>query len=1257
MHLLTTTQVMPGVGETAVDLGQTPGEVVILSAADSELSSLALAHAAQDGDAPSLRLANLLRLGHPLSVDLYAERVVAQARLVIVRLLGGRAYWSYGVERLSEIARDIGLKLLFLPGDDQLDPDLATWSTLDGMPAERLWRYLVEGGPENSCNLIRYAASLLGRATSWEEPRPVPRAGLYRPGVSALRMDDALIGYDPARPQVLVPFYRALFQSGDLAPIDALIDALDELGMQAWGAHVSSLKDPVARDLLSHLVSGLRPAVILNATGFAVGEADPLAPADCPVLQVVLSGGSKAAWRGGMQGLSPRDLAMQVALPELDGRILSRAISFKASRTRDPRTEMELVRHEPVPDRVAWTANLAAAWAALRRTEVEHRKVAIVMANYPIRDGRIANGVGLDTPASCVALLQALRNSGYRVGPIPVDGDGLIRELQAGVTNDLGATAQRMVRANLPLTVYRRVFERLPPAPRDRILQRWGVPEADPHVREGAFPLAILPLSHVVVGLQPSRGWDVDPADSWHSPDLPPPHSYLAFYIWLREVWAADAMVQLGKHGNVEWLPGKALALADDCFPEAVLGPLPLIYPFIVNDPGEGTQAKRRSAAVIVDHLTPPLTRAESHGEQRALEQLVDEYWEAAGLDPRRVPVLEEEILERAHRAGLDRDLDLEQLDSPAAILTRLDAHLCELKELQIRDGLHVLGSSPKGEQRTDLLVALARAPRGGGTGRGMSLHRALAADLGLGCDPLAGDMGAPWHGPRPADLMTMSNEPWRTVGDTIERIEALARKLVAGDLRPGSGWQHTAVVLDEIASGIAPSLDLSGAREMEAVLAGLGGRRVEPGPSGAPTRGRPEVLPTGRNFYSVDTRAVPTPAAWRLGWQSACKLMEHHLQLHGDWPKRVALSAWGTANMRTGGDDVAQALALLGCRPCWDPASGRVTGVEILSLSTLDRPRVDVTLRISGLFRDSFPAQVALIDDAVRAVAALEEPDDLNPLAAATRADRSNLEEDGLAPADAERLATARIFGALPGAYGTGLQGLVDGQAWSEEAELGRAFIRYGGHAYGRGLEGRAAPMLFRQRLGAVQLVLHNQDNREHDLLDSDDYWQFEGGLAAAVRAAGGPQPEILHIDTSRPERPRVARLKEEIGRIVRGRATNPKWLRGVMRHGYKGAFEIAATVDYLFAFASTSRVVGDHHFDALFEAYIADEEVRTFIRTHNPAALREIAARFAEAIRRELWRPQRNSVGPLLETLLASCREPDRERPAPEVEAGTGT
>ena len=1247
MHLLAAAPGVVADGSVAVDLGQTPAEIVVLSAADSEIACLAAAQrrlSESEPGWPSLRLASLLKLGHNYAVDLHAERVLARARLVIVRLLGGRGYWAYGVERVAALARERGVLLALLPGDDQADIELQELSTVPAAALHRLWRYLGEGGSANAEELLRYAASLIGRETAWREPAPLLHAGLYWPHRDQPSLDDIRAFWCAGAPVAAIVFYRALVQAANTAPIDALIAALRERGLNPLPLFALSLKDPQAAAILAATLAEAPPAIVLNGTGFAVSapgaahQASVLDAADCPVLQVIFSGGDEASWREGTRGLAARDIAMNVALPEVDGRIITRALSFKSAARRDALTECDIVDYAPAADRITFVADLARNWIRLRETPPGERRVALVLSNYPHRDGRIGNGVGLDTPQTTVDVLRALQAAGWRVDDIPEDGDDLIRRLLAGTTNS-SEGRQRPAEESFPRSDYAAIFAGLPRTVQDQVNARWGAPERDPAFREsrldcGSFAIPAIRCGNVAVAIQPSRGYDIDAARSYHDPGLVPPHGYLAFYGWISDGLRAHAVVHLGKHGNLEWLPGKAVALSAECFPEAALGPLPHLYPFIVNDPGEGTQAKRRSQAVIVDHLTPPLTRADTYGRLGALECLVDEYYAASGSDPRRVALLRDEILELARSIGLDRDCGIAAGEADASALGKLDAYLCELKEMQIRDGLHIFGRAPSGAPLVDLLVALVRLPRGPAPEEA-SLIRALAEDFALGFDPLDAAPGQAWTGPRPEALT--GGDPWRTAGDTVERLEHVARRLVAGEHAPEPAWTRTRAVLDWIEGTLRPAVVACGQAESDGLLKGLAGRFVPPGPSGAPTRGRPEVLPTGRNFYSLDTRAVPTPAAWQLGWKSAQLLVARHAQDHGAYPQRLALSAWGTANMRTGGDDVAQALALMGVRPQWDARSGRVIGFEVLPARLLDRPRVDVTLRVSGFFRDAFPNLIDLVDSAARAVAALDEPAEINPLAARVAADRAQLEAEGVAPGEAARRAGYRVFGSKPGAYGAGLQALIDERGWRDDRDLAEAYLAWGGFAYGAGAEGAAEGALFRRRLAGVEAVVQNQDNREHDLLDSDDYYQFEGGLAVAIRHLAGATPVLYHNDHSRPESPRIRTLEDEVGRVVHARVVNPKWLEGVMRHGYKGGFEMAATVDYLFAFAATAHAVKDHHFDAVYEAYLEDRAVRDFLAAHNPDALSEIAERLGEAIDRGLWQPRRNSLRPQLAEL---CR-----------------
>lgn len=1252
MHLLAATPGAIDDGVDPVDLGQTPADVVILSAADTELAALSAARATL-ADPPDLRLANLTHLSHPMSVDLHLDTCASKSRLVIARILGGTGYWRYGFEQFAARLHAEGVPFVALPGDDKPDGELRALSTVSDRDYDALWSYFVEGGPENAANLLSYAHAMLDAPESRETipaARPLLRAGAYWPGAGQTTLENIAPHWQANAPVVPIIFYRALAEGAGLHPINRMVKALLRRGLNPLPVFVASLKDPVSAATLDHLFIVAPPSAILNATAFSTGSphagdpaaGNPLAAPSAngaPVFQMVLSSGTEEDWATGNRGLSARDIAMNVALPEVDGRILTRAVSFKDEAYFDDATQCPIATYRAEGGRIEWVADLIKNWTRLRHTSAAQRRVALILANYPNKDGRLANGVGLDTPAATAHVLTCLAEAGYDTANAPVDGAALMDILMAGPTNWLTDRATRSGGVSLPLSTYKTHYAKLPLALRERIEARWGAPEQDPFflpeilspeasskattaTLEAGFKLSIHPYGNTVIALQPARGYNIDPTETYHSPDLVPPHNYLAFYIWLREHWGAHAMVHMGKHGNLEWLPGKALALSDTCLPEAVLGPFPHIYPFIVNDPGEGTQAKRRAQAVIVDHLTPPLTRAETYGPLRDLEALVDEYYEAAGVDPRRIAHLRREILSLTASTGLDKDAQF--TGDEDGDLAKLDAYLCELKEAQIRDGLHVFGQSPSGLLGRDLCIALARVPRGDGKGGNASLLRAMAADLALGFDPLDCDMAAPWTGPRPAALAGESL--WRSTGDTVERLEDLATRLWdggGGDGAPprASPGAATTAVLHEMETAIAPAVAASGPSETGALLTALNGHAIAPGPSGAPTRGRLDVLPTGRNFYSVDSRAVPTPTAWTLGWTSANLLIERHLQDHGDWPRALLLTAWGTANMRTGGDDIAQALAFMGVKPTWDAANRRVTGFEILPATVLGRPRVDVTLRISGFFRDAFPQLIALVDSAARAVMALDEPPEVNP--AADRARSEGMQ--------------ARVFGSKPGAYGAGLQAMIDERLWSDTADLAEAYLTWGSYAYGAADEGRADRAGFETRLRQAEAIVQNQDNREHDLLDSDDYYQFEGGAAAAVQTLQGTSRPIYHNDHSRPERPLIRTLEDEIGRVVRSRVVNPKWIDGVKRHGYKGAFEIAATVDYMFAFAATTGAVKSHHFDLVHAAFLEDEATRAFIEDANAPALREIAQRLDEAIERGLWRPTSNSARNLIDRLMA--------------------
>ncbi|BAZ68782.1 cobaltochelatase [Fischerella sp. NIES-4106] len=1277
-------------------LEQTPAPLVLLTAADTDIQTLAAAIPKLPTKFPEFRVANLLNLQHQISIDTYAEQVLQPAQVIILRLLGGRSYWAYGLEVVQEIAQSNGITLIVMPGDDALDPDLMSHSTLPLGNVNQIWRYFNEGGIENIANALKYIADHC-LSTSFNPPPPqiVPRVGLYEGdrelGIGdspeeTLRVDAQaashrvrvwvrdLLNYSPLSshtphtplppiPKIGILFYRAHYLAGNTKVIDALCEALAKRNLEPIPVFVSSLRELDVQEELSEIFQpkDSQPiSVLLNTTSFSLARLETEAPQlelwqklDVPVLQVILSGGGVEQWRSQYQGLSPRDVAMNVALPEVDGRIISRAVSFKTVQTRHPQLETDVMVYEPVSDRIDFVADLAAKWVRLRSKLPQQRRIALILANYPARDGRIANGVGLDTPASGVEILQALQLAGYDVENIPATGDQLIQLLTAGVTNDPEGRELRPVQQSVSEQEYQEYFATLPQKVQQGIGDRWGVRGQGGQGRQGGqerqegqagqagqgsnfsphtphtpqFPIPGIQLGNIFIGIQPARGYDLDPSLNYHAPDLEPTHAYLAFYYWVRECFGADAVVHVGKHGNLEWLPGKSLALSNSCYPEVALGALPHLYPFIVNDPGEGSQAKRRAQAVIVDHLTPPLTRAELYGGLQQLENLIDEYYEAESLDPGRLSLVCDRIQELILKENLHLDLKLVN-NKEQLLIGKIDGYLCELKEAQIRDGLHIFGQCPTGRQLRDLIIAIARHPNRHHNG----FTRAIAEDLGLDFDPLTADFATQLSPQSHQILQEKFQHSCRTVGDAVEVLETyaatLVENLISSPTPPTPPIPHFSA-LTWIHSRLFPALQKTH-QEITHLLRGLDGRYVPSGPAGAPTRGRPEVLPTGNNFYTFDIRALPTEIAWDIGRKAAETLIECYTQEHGEYPKTLGLSLWGTATMRTGGDDIAEALALLGVQPVWDGAARRVVDFEILPLSVLGRPRVDVTLRISGFFRDAFPNLIDLFDQAVSAIAMLDEPPSLNPLAAQVRQETDCWMQAGLSLEEAQVRSRYRVFGSKPGAYGAGLQGLIESQNWTNDQDLARAYINWSCYAYtsspqsqeGLGsLGGISAPEAFEQRLSQMQIVLHNQDNREHDILDSDDYYQFQGGLTTAVRSMQGTNPQTYFGDNSIAAKPRIRTLKEEIARVYRSRVVNSKWIAGVMRHGYKGAFEMAATVDYLFAYDATAQCVEDHMYEGIAQAYLFDPTVSEFIQSKNPYALRDMAERLLEAHKRGFW------------------------------------
>jgi len=1179
----------------AADLEQSPADIVFLSFSDSELRLVARLHA-QDNALPSLRCAPLAQLKHPYSVDLYLDTVARHAKLIVVRLLGGKDYWAYGVEQLEALARSHYIPLAIVPGDTVDDLRLTQASTLDAGTLNRIWRFFQDGGPGNIRSFLGYAATLAGRPSAWRESVPVANARRFeagcrfpyphaeeappgavskhegkensrlaarprpsrRPlrGLLRMRTPVVLAGKNDQGPRATIVFYRSLYLADDVAPIVALADALSERGFAVDALYVASLKEPESEAFVAQALDAFAPDVVLNATAFSArrDSGSVLDRADAPVLQVALATCTREAWEASARGGNGADLAMNVVLPEVDGRIFARAISFKEIAERDA-AQFEEPRHAPEPSRIAFVADLAANWAKLRRKANAEKSLALILSDYPARRGRGGYAIGLDAEASVAEIVAALKANGYLLDqepslraegeaiqrypdnaasftPSPACGRGWpLRQQGSGEGSahppsrsnphptfakakatfsrarekeETGSIIRRLEDAkekiDVPLADYHAWLQALPAAFIASVNETWGDPSADPAVVGDGFRFSCIVAGNLVIALQPDRGARAERYETYHDMQRPPRHAYVAFYLWLRRARKIDALIHLGAHGTLEWLPGKSVMLSESCAPEAVLGPTPLIYPFIVNDPGEAAQAKRRASAVTIGHLTPPLADAELFDAAATVETLLDEYANAASLDPRRAKLIAGAILDEAERSGLAAECGVTRETDIAETLTRLDAWMCDLKEMRIGDGLHVFG-------RAD-------------------------------------------------------DDPVRNACAQSER---------------------------------------------RALINALSGRFVEPGPAGAPSRGRADVIPTGRNLFCIDPRHAPTQTAYDIGRRAAHEIMTRHAQTHGDYPRHVMLDLWGSATIRTGGEDFAQALALLGVIPRWDGASARVIGFEILPQAKLDFPRVDVTLHVSGLFRDMFPGLITLFDDAVRAVAALDEDAGFNPLREATD--------------------LARIFGAAQGTYGLGVSDRIVRGEWSSKDDLARAFLEAAGHSLDRAGESAPAQKAFATQVARADAHVHVQDMAEVDILTGPAFADFEGGFAAANQMLGG-DADVVHLDATRPERLRARPLQDEIARVLRMRLANPRWLEGQMRHGHRGGAEIAEGIDNLYAFAATSGLVSDAQFDLAFDATLGDDKVRDFLARENPRAMEAITHVFSEARARQLWRTRRNSV-----------------------------
>jgi cobaltochelatase CobN len=1268
---------------TAPETPVNPNLIAFLTHAGTDLMTLDRARADLPAGLDILGL-SLLSIAGEEQMAATLNGNLAQAGVVMLRI-HGRLETVPALDLLRQRCRERGQRLLFISGTGELDPQLAQAGDVPLDILQTVTSYLICGGPANLVECLKFLSDrLLLTGHGYHDPQPMPEHGIYLRDIEGADLEDWRKQADPAKPVAAILFYRAHLLSGNTGFIDALAEALSARGLEPLCIFTSSLKDQRNGLPAAFTLFASPPAVVISTLSFAQGEVNTggitspavnvsaLEQLDVPVIQTMAASVPQTSWELSSRGLNPLETAINVAIPEFDGRIITVPISFK-----ERQSGHDGALYTPHPERIARVAGIAARLVELRRKPNSSKRVAFVLTNSSSKAAQVGNAVGLDAPASLLNLLRAMRGRGYRIDTLPADGDAIIHELLSRGSYDDNYPLDPAQAQKLSVSRYREWFQLFPENVKKRLIRQWKEPGCDEKEtwRDSSdYLFAALELDNAIIALQPPRGYGMNPDAIYHTPDLPPTHHYTAFYRWLAAPrpeggWEADAIVHLGKHGTLEWLPGKGIGLSGECFPDLLLGDMPLVYPFIINDPGEGSQAKRRAHAVIVDHLTPPMTVAGTYGPLAELNQLVNEYYSLEKLDPSKLPIIQRQIWELIERTNLRADLDLKTMlsrdhgdhkhdwdeqvtpegvpatlaemsgNEVAHLIEDIDGYLCELGLAQIRDGLHILGHMPP---LADMLRSLTRLPNASVPG----LQQSLASHFGYRLNDLLDQPGA-----RLEPAAMVSGALCHSHADVLRHLDDLAFSLLEAleergfqppaiaevqRLTVGAVTGEVTAVLQYVCATLVPNLERVD-EEVSHVLNALEGRYVPAGPAGAPTRGMAGILPTGRNFYAVDPRALPSAAAWQVGQQLARETLARYLKEESAYPEMIGLSIWGTSQMRTQGDDVAEALAFLGVKPLWNAQSRRVDGVEAIPLSELGRPRVDVTLRISGFFRDAFPHLITLLDDAVRLVVSLDEPLDQN---FPRKHYLAELEKPSdLSVEEAEEQALFRIFGAKPGSYGAGLSQLIETGHWRTTGDLAKVFLEWGGYAYGRNTYGGDARTVFAERLKTVQVALHNQDNREHDIFDSDDYYQFHGGMVATIRSLTGARPKAWFGDSARPETSRIRDLKEEALRVYRSRVINPKWIAGIQRHGYKGGLELTATVDYIFGFDAAAEIAPDFVYEGLAEHYALDETMQQFLERSNPWALNAISKRLLEAADRGLWEhPSEEVLSQLRQAVLNS-------------------
>lgn len=1116
------------------------------------------------------------------------------------------------------------------------------YSTVTPEDYKEIFKYLNYGGKKNLENLLLYLANRFAGANYEVKPpeRP-PWEGIYHPEFanSPTFEEYAAKKIAPGKSTVGIWFHQTQWQGENTSFVNQLIEEIERQGANVLPVFFTGAKNEAlgmkglewvienyfmknGKPVVDVVISAL--AFSLSTSLFGATAVDVLKKLGVPIIKAILTCNTHDEWRESMQGISLIDVPTSVAMPEFDGLLITVPIAAM-SLAQNSTLGTTVIQYEPIPERIKKVVRLSINWAKLRHIPNSEKKVAIILHNYPPRNDTIGHAFGLDAPVSVHKILCELNKAGYKLDSIPENGQKLIEAIINGLTNDrrwLSAKelAERAV-AKISKKQYLAWFNELPVDVQEKMRRDWGEPPGKLFCYGDELLVAGLVNGNVFIGLQPPRGFLENPSSIYHSPDVSMPHHYYAYYRWIRDVFKANVIIHVGTHGTLEWLPGKSVGLSASCFPDIAISDLPNIYPYVITNPGEGTQAKRRSYCCIIEYLVPVMHNADTYEELAKLEVQLQEYYHVKASNPNKAQISQKLIWENVVNAKLDRDLNVTEeavFSDFDAFLERLHAYIHELSDAQIRDGLHILGEAPVDSRLEEFLVTLTRLSNGSVP----SLRQSIAEMKGYNYEELLANRGK-------------LNIDGRTNGDVIRELHELCLSLIKEFHARGFREQEIDPVMQKVLGGFNPNVRrclsyissflvpalAATTDELTNTLSACEGTYVPSGPSGSVTRGMADILPTGRNFYSVDPRAVPSQASWRVGVALADALLDRYLKEEGRYPESVGIVIWATDTMKTKGDDIAEILYLMGVRPVWEETSGRVVGIEAIPLEELKRPRIDVVVRISGLFRDTFPNVVHIIDDAVALVASLKESPEQNYILKHVEAEVEERVARGVELEKAREEAHYRIFGDRPGAYGCGVSEAIDAKNWKDQKDLSDIYVTWGSYAYSRKTYGRFVPEEFKRRLSGIDATVKNQDSREYDILDGDDWYDAHGGMINAVRTLKGKAPRSYCGDSSDPQRVKVRSTAEETCHVFRSRLLNPKWIESMMRHGYEAAGDLSRTFDFVLGWDATVEVVEDWMYEELAKKYVFDKKMQEWLKEVNPYALQNMVERLLEAIERNLW------------------------------------